>query len=90
LTNVIIKTTPGTSFRLITRRQFWESLPGNIRPDYIKRAEGYLDYNWPVVRVPIILKFIRSGDRRQSVYSMQQCPYSLVMENLLKAKGVFN
>ena len=48
-------------------RQFWESLPANIRQDYIKKAEGYLDYNWPVVKATDYLEFIRSGDRRQSV-----------------------
>lgn len=46
-------------------RQFWESLPDKIRQEYIKRAEGYLEYNRPVVKATDYLEFIRSGDRGQ-------------------------
>ncbi len=71
-------------------RQFWESLPVNIRQDYIKRAEGYLDYNWPVVKATDYLEFIRSGDRRQSVYSAcSNALISLVMGELVEGKGRF-
>ena len=71
-------------------RQFWESLPANIRQDYIKKAEGYLDYNWPVVKATDYLEFIRSGDRRQSVYSAcSNALISLVMGELVEGKGRF-
>lgn len=71
-------------------RQFWESLPPNIRQDYIKKAEGYLDYNWPVVKATDYLEFIRSGDRRQSVYSAcSTALISLVMGELAEGKGRF-
>ncbi len=71
-------------------RQFWESLPANIRQEYIKRAEGYLDYDWPVVRATDYLEFIRSGDRRQSVYSAcSNALISLVMGELAEGKGRF-
>jgi len=71
-------------------RQFWESLPANIRQEYIKRAEGYLDYDWPVVRATDYLEFIRSGDRRQSVYSAcSNALISLVMGELVEGKGRF-
>lgn len=71
-------------------RQFWESLPANIRQDYIKKAEGYLDYNWPVVMATDYLEFIRSGDRRQSVYSAcSTALISLVMGELAEGKGRF-
>ena len=71
-------------------RQFWESLPANIRQEYIKRAEGYLDYNWPVVKATDYLEFIRSGDRRQSVYSAcSNALISLVMGELVEGKGRF-
>ena len=42
-------------------RQFWESIPANLRKDYISLAEGYLNYNWPVVKATDYLEFIRSG-----------------------------
>ena len=71
-------------------RQFWQGLPANIRQEYIKRAEGYLDYNWPVVKATDYLEFIRSGDRRQQVYSAcSNALTSLVMGELVEAKGRF-
>ncbi len=71
-------------------REFWESLPANIRQEYITRAEGYLDYDWPVVKATDYLEFIRSGDRRQSVYSAcSNALVSLVMGELIEGKGRF-
>jgi hypothetical protein len=29
-------------------RQFWQNLPSNLKEEYIKRLESYMDYNWPV------------------------------------------
>jgi hypothetical protein len=71
-------------------RQFWESLPANVRQDYIMKAESYLDYNWPVVRATDYLEFIRSGDRRQQVYSAcSNALTGLVMGELVEGKGRF-
>ncbi|MBS1231411.1 MAG: hypothetical protein H6R35_249 [Bacteroidetes bacterium] len=71
-------------------RQFWDDLPANIRQEYITRAEGYLDYNWPVVKATDYLEFVRSGDRRQSVYSAcSNALISLVMGELVEGKGRF-
>lgn len=71
-------------------RQFWENLAANIRQEYIGRAEGYLDYDWPVVKATDYLEFIRSGDRRQSVYSAcSNALISLVMGELVEGKGRF-
>ncbi|MBW6500906.1 MAG: heparinase II/III-family protein [Bacteroidales bacterium] len=71
-------------------REFWESLPANLRQEYITRAEGYLDYDWPVVKATDYLEFIRSGDRRQSVYAeCSNALISLVMGELVEGKGRF-
>lgn len=71
-------------------RQFWESLPEPTRQDYIKRAESYLEYNWPVVKATDYLEFIRSGDRRQGAYSAcSNALTSLVMGELVEGKGRF-
>lgn len=71
-------------------RQFWESLPANVRQEYIRKAESYLDYNWPVVRATDYLEFIRSGDRRQQVYSAcSNALTGLVMGELAEGKGRF-
>lgn len=71
-------------------RQYWSGLPEATRQDYIKKAEGYLEYNWPVVRATDYLEFIRSGDRRQQVYSAcSTALISLVMGELVEGKGRF-
>ena len=71
-------------------RQYWQKLPADIREGYITRAEGYLEYNWPVVRATDYLEFIRSGDRRQEAYSAcSSALISLVMGELVEGKGRF-
>ncbi len=71
-------------------RKFWDGLPLNIRKEYIEKAEGYLNYNWPVVKATDYLEFIRSGDRRQNVYSAcSNALISLVMGELVEGKGRF-
>jgi hypothetical protein len=71
-------------------RQFWTNIPANIRQDYISKAEGYLDYNWPVVKATDYLEFIRSGNRRQGAYAApSRALNSLVMGELIEGKGRF-
>lgn len=71
-------------------RQFWDGLSVSIRQEYIKNAEAYLDYDWPVVKATDYLEFIRSGDRRQSVYSAcSNALISLVMGELIEGRGRF-
>lgn len=71
-------------------RQFWEGITANIRQEYIKNAEEYLGYDWPVVKATDYLEFIRSGDRRQQVYAAcSNALISLVMGELVEGKGRF-
>jgi hypothetical protein len=71
-------------------RPFWQNLPANIRQEYITKAEAYLAYNWPVVRATDYLEFIRSGDRRQGVYSAcSNALITLVMGELVEGKRRF-
>jgi hypothetical protein len=71
-------------------RRFWESIPANLRKDYISRAEGYLNYDWPVVKATDYLEFIRSGERRQGVYAApSKALNSLVIGELIEGKGRF-
>jgi hypothetical protein len=71
-------------------RLFWQNLPGGIRQEYITKAEGYLKYDWPVVKATDYLEFIRSGDRRQDVYAAcSDALNSLVMGELTEGKGRF-
>jgi hypothetical protein len=71
-------------------RQFWNSLPENIRKEYLEKAESYLNYDWPVVKATDYLEFIRSGARRQEVYSAcSNALTGLVMGELVEGKGRF-
>ena len=71
-------------------REFWQNLPENIRKEYIEKAEGYLIYNWPVVKATDYLEFIRSGNRKQEAYSAcSSALISLVMGELAEGKGRF-
>jgi len=71
-------------------REFWESVPSNLRKEYISRAESYVNYNWPAVRATDYLEFIRSGDRRQGVYAAPSSALnSLVLGELIEGKGRF-
>jgi hypothetical protein len=71
-------------------RVFWQKLPENIRQEYISKAEGYLNYNWPVIKATDYLEFIRSGDRRQEVYAgCRNALDALVMGELVEGRGRF-
>ncbi len=71
-------------------RQFWDNLPAETKQDYTKRAEGFLEYTWPVVKATDYLEFIRSGDRRQGAYAAcSNALISLVMGELVEGKGRF-
>ena len=90
LPKVLITDNSWNKFPDYKNRQFWQSLPGNVRQDYITKAENYLDYNWPVVKATDFLEFIRSGDRRQEAYSAcSNALISLVMGELVEGKGRF-
>jgi len=90
LAKVLITDNTWNKFPGYKNRQFWQNLPENIRKEYITKAEGYLDYNWPVVKATDYLEFIRSGDRRQDVYAAcSNALNSLVMGELVEGKGRF-
>jgi hypothetical protein len=90
LAKVLITDNSWNNFPDYKNREFWKSLPENIRQEYITKAEGYLDYNWPVVKATDYLEFIRSGDRRQGVYAAcSNALTTLVMGELVEGKGRF-
>jgi hypothetical protein len=90
LAKVLITDNSWNKFPDYKNRQFWQNLPANIRQEYITKAEAYLAYNWPVVKATDYLEFIRSGDRRQEMYSAcSNALISLVMGELVEGKGRF-
>jgi hypothetical protein len=90
LPKVLITDNSWNKLPVYKERQFWETLPVNIRQEYIKNAEEYLNYTWPVVKATDYLEFIRSGDRRQSAYAAcSNALISLVMGELVEGRGRF-
>ena len=88
--NVLINDFSEIGFPTYGDRDFWDKLPESLRKQYIHEAEGKLDYDWPVVKATDYLEYIRSGDRRQSVYAAPQSALmALVMGELSEGKGRF-
>lgn len=90
LEDVLIKTFSEIDLPTYRSRDFWNQLPGELSGQYIKAAEEYLDYDWPVVKATDYLEYIRSGDRRQEAYAApRRALVSLVMGELFEGKGRF-
>ena len=90
LAQVLITDNSWNKFPDYKNRQFWAGLPQNIRQEYISKAEGYLNYTWPVVKATDYLEFIRSGERRQGAYAAcSDALITLVMGELVEGKGRF-
>ncbi|MCG8307188.1 MAG: heparinase II/III-family protein [Cytophagales bacterium] len=71
-------------------RSFWSEVPPALAKAYIKKAERYLDYNWPSVKATDYLEFIRSGDRRQEIFGAPKgALVSLMMGELMEGQGRF-
>lgn len=61
-----------------------------MRKQYISEAENALDYDWQVAKATDYIEIIRSGDRRQSVYSAPRAALmALVMGELAEGDGRF-
>ena len=90
LAQVLIKDFSELKFPDYYNRNFWNSLSADLRHQYIKAAEKYLDYNWPVVKASDYLEIIRSGERRQGAYAAPRAALmALVMGELTEGKGRF-
>lgn len=90
LENVLIKNFAELKRPTYSSRDFWNKLPVGLKEQYIQKAEGSLDYDWPVVKATDFIEIIRSGDRRQSVYAAPRSALmNLVMGELVEGKGRF-
>ena len=90
LESVLIKGFSEIGFPTYKDRDFWVELPENLRDQYVDRAEEKLNYDWPVVKATDYLEIIRSGDRRQSVYSAPRSALmALIMGELIEGNGRF-
>ena len=90
LAQALVKNFSDLNFPTYQSRDFWNRLPENMRKEYIKEAEAYLDYDWPAVKATDYLEIIRSGDRRQGAYAAPRAALmALVMGELVEGDGRF-
>lgn len=90
IATVLIQDFAELNFPTYSNRAFWEGLPGKLKTQYIEAAEEYLDYDWPVVKATDYLEIIRSGDRKQEMYSAPRAALmAVVMAELAEGKGRF-
>ncbi len=90
LANVLVKSFSEIDLPTYGDREFWSKIPPDLAYQYIREAEKYLNYDWPVVRATDYLEYIRSGDRRQGAYAApRNAIISLVMGELFEGKGRF-
>lgn len=86
----LVKNFSDLNFPNYKSRDFWNNLPAEIRNQYIKEAEEYVNYNWPVVKATEYLEIIRSGERNQDAYAAPRAALmALVMGELTEGKGRF-
>lgn len=71
-------------------RAFWTGIPEDLSEAYLKKAESYLNYDWPSVKATDYLAFIRTGDRRQEIFAApKEALTSLMMGELTEGQGRF-
>lgn len=90
LENALIQDFSDLNFPTYKNRTFWDALPDVLKEQYIEEGEEYLDYDWPVVKATDYLEIIRSGDRKQEMYSAPRAALmAVVMAELAEGKGRF-
>ena len=90
LAQALVKNFSDIGFPTYKDRSFWDNLPANLREQYIQEAERFIKYDWPAVKATDYLEIIRSGDRRQEVYTAPRAALmALVMGELAESKGRF-
>ena len=90
LKSALVRDFSDLGFPTYESREFWNKLPSEIKTQYIKEGEQYLDYGWPVVKATDYLEIIRSGDRKQEVYAAPRAALmATVMAELVEGQGRF-
>lgn len=79
----------GTIFEKASNREFWESVKDE---EYIKNAEKYLGYEWPIMRASDYIAFSVEGNRvKQETphFSRRMALLSLFIGEVMEHKGRF-
>ena len=88
----IVKDQSWVPYPAYKNRSEWEKIPQNLKEDYIKEGENYLEYNWKYIPVSYYLEFTKSGSRtimekpyRENIQAFE----ALVLAELMEGKGRF-
>jgi len=79
-------------FPAIDDRAGWEALPAEIRAAEVKRAEEYLNYEWPACKATDFMKFERTGNRTDyetPSFARRTALATLVLGECIENKGRF-
>ena len=79
----------GVIFEKASNREFWESVK---KEEHIKNAEGYLGYEWPLMRATDYIAFVTEGNRvKQETphFSRRAALIKLFIGEVMEHKGRF-
>ncbi len=65
LQNVLIPQSDWEPFPHLQNRSGWEKADSKMKKAYVKRAESYLSYEWPIIPATLSLLIVRTGNRSQ-------------------------
>lgn len=73
-------------------RIFWENLPENDKEAYIKEAEKFMGYEFPIIKATDFMEFFRSGSRQvmeDKHFPRRQALCALAIGECIEHKGRF-
>ncbi|MDR1654146.1 MAG: heparinase II/III-family protein, partial [Prevotellaceae bacterium] len=92
LQGIIIPKNVWTPFPQIDDRSGWAKADAKIMQAYVKTAEKYLDYKWPVIPATLSLLFVRDGNRSQYEavhFERRRVLGTLILAEIAENKGRF-
>ncbi len=76
----------------ISERDFWDSLPGELRRELIRNGEAFSGHDWKMLSASDYMEFSRTGDRTryETIYNERRCALDhLVLAECAENKGRF-
>ncbi len=71
-------------------RNFWESIPNDIKSELIEKAEGFVGYEFKIIKATDFMEFFRSGNRiimEDKHFPRRQALCALALAECIEHKG---